>query len=130
MYSQKHTSQSSADIAHTDPGGIPNWDFAAHPAADITVINLGTNDNNTANNITATEFYTSYIELINKIHVRWPQSQIIIISLWSGFGQVGNTWQQSSGFLDTIQNVVKYFNNGSLNQRGECSACFVYYFNT
>jgi hypothetical protein len=32
--------------------------------------------------------------------------------------------------LDEIQNVVKYFNNGTLNQRGECKPCFVYYFNT
>ncbi|KAK4550877.1 hypothetical protein LTR36_000457 [Oleoguttula mirabilis] len=98
--------------------------------ADITVINLGTNDNNTANNVTATEYYNSYIQLINEVHTRWPQSQIIVISLWSGFGQVGNTWQQGAGFLDETQNVVKYFNNGSLNQQGECSSCFVYYFNT
>ncbi|KAK5130587.1 hypothetical protein LTR08_001906 [Meristemomyces frigidus] len=113
-----------------DPAGIPDWDFAAHPAADITVINLGTNDNNTSNNVTATQFYNSYINLINEIHTRWPQSQIIILSLWSGFAQVGNTWQQGSGFLNEIQNVVKYFNNGSLNERGECPSCFVYYFNT
>jgi hypothetical protein len=109
---------------------IPDWDFAAHPAADITVINIGTNDNNTANNVSSTQFYNSYIQLINEVHTRWPRSQIIVISLWSGFSQVGNTWQQGAGFLDEIQNVVKHFNNGSLNQRGECSGCFVYYFNT
>ncbi|KAK5115430.1 hypothetical protein LTR85_009890 [Meristemomyces frigidus] len=124
------TSGRALDIYGSDLADIPNWDFAAHPAADITVINIGTNDNNTANNVTATGYYNSYIQLINEIHTRWPQSQIIVISLWSGFSQVGNTWQQGAGFLDEIQNVVKYFNNGSLNGRGECSSCFVYYFNT
>lgn len=105
---------------------IPDWDFDAQPAADITVINIGTNDNNTANNITSTEFYDSYIELINEVHTQWPDSQIIVLSLWSGFGAVGNTFQQGAGFLDEIQNVVKYFNNGSLNERG--GEGFVHYF--
>jgi hypothetical protein len=111
-----------------DGPDIPDWNFDAHPAADITIINIGTNDNNTSNNITSTEYYTSYIQLINEIHARWPQSQIIVLSLWSGFNQVGNTWQQGSGFLHEIQDVVKYFNNGSLNERG--GEGFVYYFNT
>ena len=111
-----------------DGPDIPDWDFDAHPAADITVINIGTNDNNTSNNITSTEFYDSYVQLINEVHSRWPNSQIIVMSLWSGFSQVGNTWQQGAGFLNEIQNVVKYFNNGSLNERG--GKGFVYYFNT
>ena len=124
------TSGRALDIYGSDPDDIPSWNFTAHAAADITVINIGTNDNNTSNNITSTEFYDSYIQLIDEIHTRWPDSQIIVISLWSGFGQVGNTWQQGAGFYDEIQNVVKHFNNGSLNKKGECSDCFVYYFNT
>ncbi|KAK3677878.1 hypothetical protein LTR78_001973 [Recurvomyces mirabilis] len=124
------TSGRALDIYGSDPAGIPDWNFTAHAAADITVINIGTNDNNTANNITSAEYYTSYIQLIDEIHARWPKSQIVVLSLWSGFSQVGNTWAQGAGFLDEIQNVVKHFNNGSLNQRGECTSCFVYYFNT
>lgn len=107
---------------------IPDWDFSAHPPADITVINIGTNDNGTANNITSAEFYNSYITLISEVHERWPDSQIIVLSLWGGFGAVGSTFQQGAGFLDEIQSVVRYFNNGSLNERG--GEGFVHYFNT
>lgn len=67
-----------------DGPDIPDWDFSQHPAADITVINMGTNDNNTANNITSEEFYNSYVKMINEVHSRWPESQIIVLSLWSG----------------------------------------------
>lgn len=94
------------------------------------MINLGTNDNNTANNVTNADFYTSYLRLINHIHTRWPTTQIIVMSLWIGFAQVGPTWTQQQGFVDEIQNAVRHFNNGTLNQRGECAACFVYYFNS
>lgn len=37
------TSGRAVEIYGDDP---PDWNFQAHPAADITVINLGTNDNN------------------------------------------------------------------------------------
>ena len=63
----------------------PDWPFHEHPAADITIINLGTNDKNTANNISSAQFIASYIQLINEIHTRWPKSQIIVLSLWEGF---------------------------------------------
>lgn len=112
------TSGRAYEIYGSEPDEIPDWDFDAHPAADITVINIGTNDNNTSNNITSEEFSSSYIQLINEIHTRWPDSQIVVLSLWSGFGEVGNTWVQGAGFLEEIQNVVKHFNNGSLNERG------------
>ena len=103
-------------------------DYSTSPPLDITLINIGTNDNNTSNNITSAEFYNSYIQLINEIHTHWPDSQIIVLSLWSGFSQVGNTWQQGAGFLHEIREVVRYFNNGSLNDRG--GEGFVHYFNT
>jgi hypothetical protein len=103
-------------------------DCSTSSTLDITLINIGTNDNNTSNNITSAEFYNSDIQLINEIHSRWPDSQIIVLSLWSGFSQVGNTWQQGAGFLHEIQEVVRYFNNGSLNERG--GEGFVHYFNT
>lgn len=54
------------------------WDFPAHPAADMVVINIGTNDNNSANNVSAPQFQQSYIDLISGIHSVWPDSQIII----------------------------------------------------
>jgi hypothetical protein len=99
-----------------------------HPAAGITIINIGTNDNNTNNNISSSQFTASYIQLINEVHARWPHSQIIVLSLWSGFSQVGNTWQQGAGFLEEIQTVVRHFNGGALKQVG--NGGFVHYFNT
>lgn len=111
-----------------DGPDIPDWDFAAHPPADITVINIGTNDNNTANNVTHADFRHSYIKLIEEIHARWPASQIIVMSLWSGFSESDNTWIQGGGFVDTIQDVVRTINGGSLNERG--GEGYVYYFNT
>lgn len=79
----------STRVVFTNFGGLdpPNWDFSKHPAADITVINIGTNDFNPVNNITSAEFTASYIQLINEIHARWPKSQIIVLSLWEGFGK-------------------------------------------
>jgi len=74
---------SPTDTYVLDP---PNWDFHAHPAADITLINIGTNDFNPVNNITSAQFTASYIQLINEVHTRWPKSQIIVLSLWEGFG--------------------------------------------
>lgn len=75
--------------------------------------------------MSSTEFYNAYIKLINEVHVRWPLSQVIVISLWSGFSAVGNTFQQGAGFLTEIEQVVQHFSNATVN--GEP---FVHYFNT
>ena len=102
----------------------PNWDFAAHPAADITLINLGTNDNNTVNNVTTPEFVSSYIDLITQVRQKWPNTQMIVISLWNGFNQVGNTFQQGGAFIDELPQIVNHF------APADGSAPFVHYFNT
>ncbi|PSK60125.1 hypothetical protein B9Z65_1023 [Elsinoe australis] len=96
------------------------WDFAAHTPADLTIINIGTNDNNTANNVTNEKFYDSYLQLIDGIHKTWPDTQIVLMSLWSGFYQSGTTYKQSNGFLDEILRVNDYYKD----------AGFVHYFNT
>jgi hypothetical protein len=121
------TSGRALDIYGDNP---PRWNFTAHPAADITLVNLGTNDNNPINNITSAQFTASYIDLITTIQQTWPQTQIIVLSLWGGFGAANATYTQNSIFVPEIQEVVKHFNNGSLNTRGECASCKVYYFNT
>jgi hypothetical protein len=121
------TSGRAIDLYGDNP---PLWDFTAHPAADITLINIGTNDNNPTNNISAAQFTQSYIDLITTIHKTWPSTQIIVLSLWGGFSPSGATYVQSGAFEPEIESVVKHFNNGSLNSRGECKGCFVYYFNT
>lgn len=108
----------------------PPWNFTARPAADITLINLGTNDANPINNITSAQLTSSYIDLITTVHKTWPSTQIIVLSLWGGFSPSGATWTQGPSFTNEIQTVVKHFNNGSLNTRGECTSCKVYYFDT
>jgi hypothetical protein len=80
----------------------PLWNFSAHPAADI----------------------------ITTVHSTWPSTQIIVLSLWGGFGASGATYTQNSALVEEIESVVRHFNNGSLNTRGECATCNVYYFNT
>ena len=55
------------------------WDFSKHLAADIVVINLGTNDNNAANNVTTAGYVAQYTMLVEGIHAVWPKAQIILI---------------------------------------------------
>jgi len=95
-------------------------DFSAHQPADIVVINLGTNDNNTANNVTNEEYYNSYISFVSKVHNVYPDAQIIIMSLWNGFGQLGNTYYETGAFKDEIYNVYKHYEDQG----------FVHYFNS
>lgn len=102
-------------VESADP---PTWDFSKQAPADIVVINIGTNDNNTANNVTASEFVPAYISLIEQVHTVWPDAPVIVQSLWSGWYQDGTTWQQGAGFYEEIQTIVKHFNGGSLNKLG------------
>lgn len=74
-YRTSDTGGRATNIYGTNP---PLWDFSKHPAADIVVINLGTNDNNTANNVTNEDYYNSYVELVEGVHNVWPKAQIII----------------------------------------------------
>lgn len=107
------------------------WPFHAHPAANLVFINLGTNDNNTANNITSSEFTASYITLINEVHHTWPAAQVILLSLWSGFGAVGNTYAQGGGFVPEIINVYQHFAGAGADPgTGDAHGGFVHYFNT
>ncbi|PNS20172.1 hypothetical protein CAC42_5622 [Sphaceloma murrayae] len=100
------TSYRASQIWGDDP---EDWDFASHPAADLTLINIGTNDNNTANNVTQAEFYNSYLELIDGIHKVWPTTQIVIMTLQFYFYQSGTTYKQSRGFVDEILAVDEHY---------------------
>jgi lysophospholipase L1-like esterase len=59
------------------------WDFSKKPAADIVVINLGTNDNNSANNVTADGFVAQYKMLVEGVHKVYPRAQIILMVSYS-----------------------------------------------
>ncbi|KAF2130937.1 acetylxylan esterase [Dothidotthia symphoricarpi CBS 119687] len=96
------------------------WDFAAHQSADIVLINLGTNDNNTANNVTNAQYLSSYIAFVADVHTVYPDAQIILMSLWNGFYQSGNTYKQAGAFVDEIYNVYQHYQDGG----------FVHYFNS
>ena len=111
------TSPRAADLygAHPEP-----WDFAAHQPADLVLINLGTNDNNTANNVAAADYLASYIRFVREVHDVYPQAQIIIMSLWNGFGAVGSSYRQAGAFVDEIYQVYEHYKDDG----------FVHYFNS
>lgn len=111
------TSYRSVVLYGDDP---PFWDFKHHQASDIVVINIGTNDNNTHNNVTNEDYLRSYIDFVGQVHDKYPRAQIILISLWNGFNQVGNTWQQGGAFIEEIQQVYAHYRHTG----------FVHYFNT
>ncbi|MCJ1288074.1 hypothetical protein MMC26_007427 [Xylographa opegraphella] len=124
-YQWLHTSDTSGRAIEIWGDNPELWNFTAHQQANVVVINLGTNDNNTSNNITGPEFYQSYIQMIEEVHSVWPKAQIILISLWNGFGAVGNTYAQGGAFITEIYQVYQYFNSGKYANQD-----FVYYFNT
>ncbi|KAL9623428.1 MAG: hypothetical protein Q9160_002321 [Pyrenula sp. 1 TL-2023] len=130
-YQWYRTSDTSGRAQQLYGDNPPEWNFAAHSAADLVVINIGTNgfgdppNNNTVNNVSTTDYYNSYIELIDGIHRTWPDAQIILHALWIGWEAIGNTFSQQTqlGFREEIVNVVNHYASG-----GE--ETFVHYFNT
>jgi lysophospholipase L1-like esterase len=96
------------------------WPFKQHAAADLVIINIGTNDNNTANNVTSEEYYPAYVDFVQTVHETWPSAQIILISLWGGFSPYGSTYVEVGAWKEEIYNVYKHYENQG----------FVHYFNT
>lgn len=78
-YQWFHTSDTSGRAIEIWGDEPEVWDFSKHPAADIVVINLGTNDANPSNNVTTEGFVEQYTELIEGVHGVWPNAQIILI---------------------------------------------------
>ncbi|KAF2257227.1 GDSL-like Lipase/Acylhydrolase-like protein [Trematosphaeria pertusa] len=102
----------------------PKWDFAAHPPADIVIINIGTNDNNTANGaeppVTRDQYLRSYLDFIPEVHAVYPKAQIVLMSLWNGFSAVGNSFVQTGAYTDEVYAVYKAFESDG----------YVHYFNS
>lgn len=98
----------------------PYWDFSRHQQSDMVVINIGQNDNSTHNNVSNADYLNTYIKFVGQVHDKYPKAQIILISLWSGFNQLGNTWQQGGAFIEEIEQVAAHYAN----------AGYVHYFNT
>ncbi|KAK4157028.1 lipase [Chaetomidium leptoderma] len=89
------------------------WDFKKHPAADIVVINIGTNDNNEANNVSTEAYIDGLAKIIQGVHGKWPEAQVVVMSLWLGFYQSGNTYlpEAPQGWVNEIYEMVKWFNS-------------------
>lgn len=104
------------------------WDFSKNPPADLAVINLGTNDANAANSVSKATYVESYKRLIQGIHGKWPEAQVIIMvrpiphacrravltrpqQMWQGFFQNGNTYDQNTDLRDEVYSVYQYFNS-------------------
>ncbi|KAK4660222.1 hypothetical protein QC762_117160 [Podospora pseudocomata] len=89
------------------------WDFSKQPAADIVVINIGTNDHNQHNNVSTEAYIDALGKIIQGVHGKWPKAQVIVMSLWLGFYQQGNTYLPNApeGWVKEIQDLVKYFNS-------------------
>ncbi|KAL4867982.1 hypothetical protein BDV12DRAFT_186266 [Aspergillus spectabilis] len=117
-YRTSDTSSRAAEIYGDNP---PKWDFKAQQPADLVVINIGTNDNNPANNVSVTDYYNTYVDLINGVHRVWPKAQIVLMSLWGGFGPVGDTYTQGPLYVPEIKRVHRYF-----QRKGN----YVHYFDT
>ncbi|EKG17882.1 hypothetical protein MPH_04831 [Macrophomina phaseolina MS6] len=120
IYQWHQTSDTSYRATELYGSNPEPWDFAAHPAADVVVINLGTNDNNTHNNVSASTYLQTYIDFVADVHAVWPDAQIVLVSLWNGFGPVGSSWAQGGAFIDEIQEVARTY----------AAEGFVHYFNT
>ncbi|KAI0476238.1 SGNH hydrolase-type esterase domain-containing protein [Xylariaceae sp. FL0804] len=120
------------------------WDFSKQPTPSIVVINLGTNDNNVANNVSTSTFVESYKRLIEGVHGKYPDAQIIVMELWMGFYAYGNSYAQDQGYYQEIKDIVAYFNSPAYLSRpvvwdavtnstralNATSAPFVHYFST
>ncbi|KAH0238583.1 hypothetical protein KCV06_g375, partial [Aureobasidium melanogenum] len=61
---------SRAEVIYGD--NPPLWDFAHHQRSDIVIINLGTNDNNTHNNVTSSPQVSESSDYIDLL-VEWIQ---------------------------------------------------------
>lgn len=55
------------------------WNFTQQQDADLVIINLGTNDANSANNVSSETYVESYKRLIEGVHGVWPSAQVIIM---------------------------------------------------
>ncbi|PSR82914.1 SGNH hydrolase-type esterase domain-containing protein [Coniella lustricola] len=95
-----------SDLAGEDP-----YDFAAHPAADLVIINIGTND--VSYTIPDDTYQDALTKLIEGVHGVWPDAQVMLMSLWIGFYNYGNNYYDdtASGYPAQIQAVYDYFNS-------------------
>ncbi|KAK3367085.1 Lipase, GDSL-like protein [Lasiosphaeria ovina] len=141
-----YTSDTSSRAAALYGDNPEPWDFSAQPAADLVVINIGTNDRNEHNNVSTTAYIDALTKIIEGVHGKWPKAQVIVMSLWLGFYQSGNSYfpRAPSGWVNEISQMVQWFNSGDYlldpviydgitkktSRTGTKVDPFVHYFNT
>lgn len=89
----------------------PAWNFSSKPDADLVVINLGTNDANAANSVDPAKYVSDYKKLIEGVHGKWPDAQVIIMQMWIGFYASGNSYFQNDDLREEVYSVYEYFNS-------------------
>ncbi|KAE8353106.1 SGNH hydrolase-type esterase domain-containing protein [Aspergillus coremiiformis] len=97
-----------------------SWSFTAHRAADLVIINLGTNDGADKNKIPSDSYYQSYVEMVDEVHRVWPNAQVVLMSLWGVFVKSGSTWVQQPVYVSEVQRVYQHFEKDG----------YVHYFDT
>lgn len=71
---RKPLTSAAANLENAEP-----WDFSTQPAADLVVINIGTNDQNAYNNVSAQTYQDSLTRLIQGVHGVWPNAQVVLM---------------------------------------------------
>lgn len=66
-------------VTDKEPDNPEPWDFKKHPAADIVVINIGTNDQNAANNVSTATYIDALTKIIQGVHGKWPNAEVIVM---------------------------------------------------
>lgn len=64
-------------LTSTNVDNAEPWDFAAHPAADLVIINIGTND--VSYSVADDAYADSLTKLIQGVHGVWPDAQVLIM---------------------------------------------------
>lgn len=101
---ETHAAKSISGSTHpTRPGGLPRhtevrfrlsepshslildadnpepWDFTKEKPADLVIINIGTNDQNSANNVSAPVYADALTKLVQGVHGKYPDAQVIVM---------------------------------------------------
>ncbi len=119
------------------PDNQEPWDFSKHPAADLVVINIGTNDKRPTNNVSTADYIDALTKIIQGVHGKWPKAQVVVMvglvfiptlgasiiswkwdvltlpltqTLWLGFYQSGNTYLSNAteGWAKETYDMVQW----------------------
>ncbi|PVI07148.1 Lipase, GDSL-like protein [Periconia macrospinosa] len=130
-----HTSDTSPRALALYNSTPPLYPFASQPTpTDLVIINIGTNDNNTANPVRGDSYYRSYLSFVPRVHETFPDAEIVLMGLWGNFVRQGNTWVQQAKFIDEVERVarelgeqgfpVSYFDTKGILQHGDIGPTF------